>query len=64
MENVCGNIVKKNYIYIYIYIYIKVKGSRYWPGGAQRVGRGIALLFHDLGTRKGLSGQQHAPAAL
>ena len=28
---------------------------------AQRVGRGIALLFHDRGTR---SGQQHAPAAL
>ena len=31
---------------------------------AQRVGRGIALLFHDSGTRKGASGQQHAPAAL
>ena len=30
---------------------------------AQRVGRGIALLFHDLGTRRG-GGQQHAPAAL
>ena len=28
---------------------------------AQRVGRGIALLFHDRGT---MSGQQHAPAAL
>ena len=30
------------------------------------VGRGIALLFHDRGTRKGVgvSGQQHAPAAL
>jgi len=28
---------------------------------AQRVGRGIALLFHDRGT---ISGQQHAPAAL
>ena len=27
----------------------------------QRVGRGIALLFHDRGT---ISGQQHAPAAL
>jgi len=23
------------------------------PGVAQRVGRGIALLFHDRGTRKG-----------
>ena len=31
---------------------------------AQRVGRSIALLFHDRGTRKGVSGQQHAPAAL
>ena len=29
------------------------------PVVAQRVGRGIALLFHDRGT-----GQQHAPAAL
>jgi len=33
------------------------------PGVAQRVGRDIALLFHDRGTRKGC-GQQHAPAAL
>ena len=32
----------------------KVKFSRYRPGVAQRVGRGIALLFHDRGTRKGL----------
>ena len=29
----------------------KVKRSRYRPGVAQRVGRGIALLFHDRGTR-------------
>jgi len=28
------------------------------------VGRGIALLFHDRGTRRWVSGQQHAPAAL
>jgi hypothetical protein len=42
----------------------KVKWSRYRPGVAQRVGRVIALLFHDRGTRKGVSGQQHAPAAL
>ena len=34
------------------------------PGVAQRVGRGIALLFHDRGTRRWVSGQQHAPAAL
>jgi len=27
--------------------------SRYRPGAAQRVGRGVALLFHDHGTRRG-----------
>jgi len=32
---------------------VKVKWSRYRPGVAHRVGRGIALLFHDRGTRKG-----------
>jgi len=31
----------------------KVKRSRYRLGVAQRVGRGIALLFHDRGTRRG-----------
>jgi len=31
---------------------VKVKWSRYRPGVAQRVGRGIALLFHDRGTRR------------
>ena len=31
----------------------KVKWSCYRPGVAQRVGRGIALLFHDRGTRRG-----------
>ena len=31
----------------------KVKWSRYRPGVAQRVGRGIALLFHDCGTKRG-----------
>ena len=43
------------YIYIYIYIYIKVKlkWSRYRPGVVQRVGRGIAVLFHDRCTRRG-----------
>jgi len=29
------------------------KRSRYRPGVAQRVGRGIALLFQDCGTRRG-----------
>jgi len=32
---------------------VNVKCSRYRPGLAQRVGRGIALLFHDRGTRRG-----------
>ena len=32
---------------------VKVKWSRYSPGVTQRVGRGIALLFHDRGTRRG-----------
>jgi hypothetical protein len=31
----------------------KVKWPLYRPGVAQRVGRGIALLFHDHGTRRG-----------
>jgi len=30
-----------------------VKWSRYRPGVAQRVGRSIALLFHNRGTRRG-----------
>jgi len=30
----------------------KVKWSRYRPGVAQRVGRGIALFFNDSGTRR------------
>jgi len=32
---------------------LNVKWSRYRPGVAQRMGRGIALLFHDRGTRRG-----------
>ena len=40
--NVLNCIVKK-----------QVKCSRYRPGVAQTVGRGIALLFHDRGTRRG-----------
>ena len=31
----------------------KVKWSRYMSGVVQRLGRGIALLFHDRGTRRG-----------
>jgi len=40
------------YVYIYIYIYT-VECSRYRPDVAQRLGRVIALLFHDRGTRRG-----------
>ena len=32
---------------------VKVKRSHYRPGVAQRVDRGIVLLFHDRGTRRG-----------
>jgi len=35
-----------------MYVKVKVKWSRYRPGVAQRVGRGIAILFHDRGTRR------------
>ena len=34
-------------------IKVKVKCSRYRPGVAKSVDRGIALLFHDRGTRMG-----------
>ena len=33
--------------------YVKVKWSHHRPGVAQRVGRSIALVFHDRGTRRG-----------
>ena len=43
-----------NYLkFVYIYSKSKVKWSRYRPGVAQRVGRGIVLLFHDHSTRRG-----------
>jgi hypothetical protein len=41
----------------------KVNQSRYRPGQAQRVGRGTALPFCDLGGRERCD-QHHAPAAL
>ena len=34
------------------HLQVKVKFSRYRPGVVQRFGRGIALLFHDRGTRR------------
>ena len=41
------------FVLLLIYIKIKLKWSRYRPGVAQRVGRDIALLLHDRGTRRG-----------
>ena len=38
---------------IKVKVKVKINWSRYRPGVAQRVGRGIALLFHDRGTRRG-----------
>ena len=38
---------------VYKGVKVKVKCSRYRLGVAERVGRGIALLFHDRGTRRG-----------
>ena len=37
----------------YYVLKVKVKWSLYRPGVAQRVDGGIALLFHDRGTRRG-----------
>jgi hypothetical protein len=57
---------REKYLWLYsVNIYkIKVKVSRYRPGVDQWVGRGIAVLFRDRGTRRWVSGQHHAPAAL
>ena len=46
--NICHKYVTQIYITQYM-----VKFSRYRPGVAERVGTGIALLFHDRGTRRG-----------
>ena len=48
----------ENYMYLQVLQQLftakkKVKWSHYRPGVAQRVGRVIALLFHDRGTRRG-----------
>jgi len=51
----CILIVKTNWMHHFSNLlwYKLVKGPRYRPGVAQRVGSGIALLFHDRGTRRG-----------
>jgi hypothetical protein len=38
---------------MYNIIHVKVKLSLYRPGVAQRVGRGIVILFHDCGISRG-----------
>jgi hypothetical protein len=47
----------QNHVLVTVVSYVKkvkkVKFSHYRPGVAQRVGRGKALIFHDLGTRRG-----------
>ena len=48
---VCHQVL--NALYLSFNRILKVKWSRYRPGVTQRVGRGIALLFHDRGTRRG-----------
>jgi len=55
-----GRLLRRGYVtrvwswtHPYIQWKVNVKWSRYRPGVAQRVGRGIALLFHDRGTRRG-----------
>ena len=42
-----------NLVFFLLNVKVKVKCTRYRPGVAQRVGRGIALLFHARGTRRG-----------
>jgi len=66
----CGN-CRTAFEFLWMWIWnlpllvnINVKCSCYRPGVAQRVGRGIALLFHDRGTRRWVSGKQYALAAL
>jgi hypothetical protein len=60
---VLNSIAYKFIILVYVYFWciectkksvnVKVKVSHYRSGVAQRVGTGIALLFHDRGTRRG-----------
>ena len=51
--SLCFGEILKCHRQVEVIIKVKVKRSRYRPGVAQRVGRGIALLFHDRGTRRG-----------
>jgi len=53
MNRKYAKIRKKTKVFICNECIEKIKCSRYRPGMAQRVGRGIALLFHDRGIRRG-----------
>ena len=44
---------KKIYYIVTLQRKVKIKFSHYRPSVGQRVGRGIALFFHDRGTRRG-----------
>jgi len=50
LRNNCKTISRYNIIFV---VKKMLNCSRYRPDVAQRVGRGIALLFHDRGTRRG-----------
>jgi len=53
MRNKFAYLVTSICLNVTLSLYVKVKWSRYRPGVAQRLGRGIALLFHDRRTRRG-----------
>jgi len=46
-------VIPQRAVVIHYRYMVKVNWSRYRPGVAQRVGRSIALLFHDRDTRRG-----------
>ena len=50
----CSLNVSRKYVIVHaVKPACKKKWSHYRPGVVQRVGRGVALLFHDRGTRRG-----------
>jgi len=54
LSSILPHSIHKNAPLIWCQIKVKkVKCFRYRPGVAQRVGRGVTVLFHDRGTRRG-----------
>ena len=55
MSNTCHQLFEFNCDNLCVMLsdYYQKTFSRYRPGVAQRVGRGIALISHDRGTRRG-----------